>query len=557
LSHLQPLLDGLMAKSPDARPQTGAEVVRQIDALLAAAGPAVTTPLQSATRKPRGLAARNRLMIGVVGVVLAIGGIALWKFWQGHPSTEPAARGSPATGSITAPASPSGKSIAVLPFEDMSQARDQAYFSDGIAEELLNLLAQVPGLRVAGRTSALAFKDKHATVQEIGKALNVNTVLEGGVRKAGDRMRVTVQLVNVADGFQLWSQTYDRKLTDVFAVQDDIAGSVVDALKLKLLPANRPSTAKHHVPDFATYDLYLRGRQWMLGSQAADYAKAVLAFRQAVARDPAYADAYAMLGMAESFVTEASPDATAGAPGYARAMAAAERAVALDPHLGDAYAARGYLRGTNAWDWDGALADLSKAVSLDPGAAPNQLRYGFLLATLGRLPEASAALQRSTQQDPQFTPAWYWLGRIKAAQSDYEGARVALERTLAINPDYAPASKYLGILSLLQGNAAAARDIFVRQNDLPGLALAEHDLGHSAQSRQALDQFISKHAKDSPYEIAVVYAWSGDSDHAFAWLDKAVLQHQGAIALKYDPLLRNLRDDPRYPALLKKLGLPE
>ncbi|MEO6968669.1 MAG: tetratricopeptide repeat protein [Rhodanobacteraceae bacterium] len=447
-------------------------------------------------------------------------------------------------------------SIAVLPFLDLSNTRDQEYFSDGMSEELLNLLTQVPGLHVAGRTSSFSFKDKHATIAEIGKALNVTTVLEGSVRKSGERLRVTAQLINVADDYHLWSQTYDRKLTDVFAVQDDIAGAVVDALKLKLLPAQRPSTAKHHVPGFETYDHYLLGIQLLARNDPAGITRAVASLRQAVAQDPDYAAAYAGLAMAESFAVEDSPDPTIIAQGHQRAMAAAERAVTLDPTLGDAYGARGYVR-TSQWDWNGALADLVKAVALDPGEARNQLRYGYLLAALGRLPEANAALEKGTEQNPLFTPIWYTLAKVKAAQADYDGARRAAERVLAIDPDYRSASSYLGIIALLKGDPAAARAVFAKYGNPLVIALAEHDLGHPAQSQHALDQWIGQHARDDAYHIAAAFAWRGDRDRAFEWLQRAIAQHDSGIPIiKYDPLLRSLRDDPRYAALLAQLGLP-
>ena len=450
------------------------------------------------------------------------------------------------------------KSIAVLPFADMSQARDQEYFSEGMSEELLNLLTQVPGLHVAGRTSALSFKGKDTPIAEIGKALNVSTLLQGSVRKSGDRLRVTVQLVNAADGFQIWSQTYDRKEADIFAVQDDIAGAVVDALKMKLLPGLRPSSSRHHVPSFETYDQYLLGRKALISGGEGSYKAALKAFSQAVAMDPNYAQGFAALAMAESFVAEGNSDTTAAAQGYQRALAAAEQAVALDPELGDAYAARGYVRGTDYWDWSGSMADLAKAISLDPGDARNQLRYGNLLATLGRLSEARIALDKSTQQDPLFAPSWHELGLTKAAQGDYGGARAAINRVLAISPAWQAPARYLGILSLLQGDAAGARSVFAQLKSDYGLALAEHDLGNFAESKRALDQFIAVRGKDFPYVIASVYAWCGDRDQAFAWLDRAVAQHDSSIAsLKSDPLLRDLRDDVRYTALLKKLKLPE
>ena len=450
------------------------------------------------------------------------------------------------------------KSIAVLAFEDLSEAHDQGYFSDGISEELSNRLAQVAGLHVAGRSSSLSFKGKNATIAQIGKALDVAQVLEGSVRKEGDRLRVSVQLSNVADGYQMWSQTYDRKLTDVFAVQEDIAAAVVDALKLKLMSGSGAGNVQHHVPPFEVYDLFLLGTQALGRSDADSHVVAVDALRKAVAKDPDYAEAWSRLAMAESFMVEGDPDASSRAQGFRRALAAAERAVALDPGLGDAYSARGYVRAIDFWDWDGAMADSVKALAIDPGDAKNQLRHGYLLAALGRLPEAAAAYEKSIRQDPLFAPVWYQVGRVRAARGDFAGARQAMNRVLAINPDYRGATQYLGTISLLQGDATKALATYTQLQNPTAIALAEHSLGNDMESTRALAQTIAKHASDSAYGIATAYAWSGDRDQAFAWLDRAVAQHEiGLVLLKSDPLLRDLRGDPRYRALLRKLKLPE
>ncbi|MEO8160068.1 MAG: protein kinase [Arenimonas sp.] len=549
-ARLQPLLDDLMAKSADARPQTGAEVLRKIDALLGSPAPTGAAPLVVAAPKARHFA----FWPWLAAALLVLAYLGLQKFAQLSPPAHTAVAPQAASprAAAKAPTTPTdSSSIAVLPFADMSQARDQGYFSDGMSEELLNLLAQVPGLHVAGRTSTLSFKGKDASVAEIGKALKVATLLEGSVRKAGDRMRVTVQLINVADGYQIWSQSYDRNQADVFAVQDDIAGAVVDALKLKLLPGLRPSSTRHHVPNFETYDKYLLGRQ----SLSRDPAVALAAFRQAVALDPKYAAAYASLAMAESFVAEQIPDATLAGQGSRRALAAAEQAVALDPELGDAYAARGYVRSTDFWDWNGALADVEKAIRLEPGDARNQLRHGYVLSTLGRLPESRSALEKGTEQDPLFLPDWYWLGRVRAAQGDYAGARLAMNRALEIEPKFKSAANYLGTLLLLQGDAAGARAVYTQPQ---GIAMAEHDLGHEAASRKALAELIAMHAQDNAYGVAAVYAWTGNRDQAFAWLDRAVAQHDVSMtSLKFDPLLGAIRADPRYASLLKRLKLPE
>ena len=449
-----------------------------------------------------------------------------------------------------------GKSIAVLPLLNESGDSDEDYFSDGLSEELIANLAQIEGLKVIGRSSSFRFKGGGHDSKIIGEKLGVDTLLEGTVRRQGERVRIVAELVNAEDGRELWSQTYDRELKDIFAVQSGIAQAVADSLKVKLMSGSAGSATKHHVPSFETYDHFLLGRQLLTRDDAQAFAAAVAAFRQAVALDPDYAEAYSGLAMAEGFAVENNPDATVVALGRRRAMAAAERAVALDPDLGDAYAARGYLRGTNDWNWNGAEADLLKAVILDPGDGRNQLRLGYLLATLNRLSEASAALGKCVDHDPLFPPCWYWLGRLKAARGDYEGARQTMKRVLAIDPEYKAASYYMGILSLLQGDPAAAREVFVKLDKLAGLALAEHDLGHAAESKSTLDQLIAAHAMDGAYQIATVYAWSGDRDQAFAWLERAIKQHDiGLVVLTYDPLLHGLHADPRFAAFCREMGL--
>jgi TolB-like protein/cytochrome c-type biogenesis protein CcmH/NrfG len=450
-----------------------------------------------------------------------------------------------------------GKSIAVLPLLNESGDPDGDYFSDGLSEELIANLAQVEGLKVIGRSSSFRFKGGGHDSKIIGEKLGVGTLLEGTVRRQGERVRIVAELIDAADGRELWSQTYDRELKDIFAVQSGIAQSVADSLKVKLMPGKAEAAIKHHVPSFETYDHFLLGRQLLVRDDVAAYAKAVVAFRQAVALDPDYAEAWSGLAMAESFAVEDNRDATVVALGQRRAMAAAERAVALDPELGDAYAARGYLRGTNDWNWNGAEADLIKAVGLDPGDGRNQLRLGYLLSTLNRLSESSVALGKCVDHDPLFPPCWYWLGRIKAAQGDYEGARQTMKRVLAIDPEYKVASYYLGVLWLLQGNPAAALEVFVKLERPAGVALAEHDLGHAERSKAALDQLIAAHATDSAYQVATVYAWSGDREQAFVWLERAIQQHEiGLLGLTHDPLLHRLRADPRFAELCRKVGLP-
>jgi serine/threonine-protein kinase len=446
----------------------------------------------------------------------------------------------------------------VLPLQDLSVGQDQAYFSDGMAEELQSRLAQVPGLQVAGRGSSQSFKGKNATIAQIGKALAVANVLEGSVRKDGERLRITVQLSNAGTGFQIWTQTYDRKLTDVFAVQDDIAEAVVEALKLKLLGA-APATStasRRYTPRFEVYDLYLRGRGALVREDEKSLLLARDCFRKAAAMDPNYPDAFAELAMAESFVGEQTRDPVEQQAAERRAFAAAEQAVKLDPTLGDAVAARGYLR-TRAWDWEGALSDVRQSIALDPRDGRNQLRYAYLLSTLGHLDAAQAALEKGSRADPLFTPLWYWLGRIETARGDYASADRAMHRTLALDADFRPAKTYQGVLALLQGDNAKARDVFRETPRGFGLQIAEYRLAPGARTEGALRRRLVAEAALDPFGAAIGFTALGEKDAAFQLLDGVVARHESAaLGLPYEPQLRELHGDARFAALLKRMGLP-
>lgn len=462
---------------------------------------------------------------------------------------------------VTTPGAPAA-SIAVLPFIDMSQGKDQEYLSDGLAEELTNLLSKVSGLHVAGRTSSFSFKGSNVVISELGRALKVATVLEGSVRKSGEHLRISVQLVNVADGYHRWSETYDRQLTDMFKVQDEIARAVVDALKVKLMPGLLFITNQHHVPGPDAYAQFLIGRHSLNHGTPVGFELAVRAYHRAVELEPAYAAAHAGLSLAQYAAAGYSDDEIVLKQGQQQAMTAAEQAVARDPELAAAYAARGYLRGSYRWDWAGAQSDFIRALELDPADGSTHERYGRLLATLGRLPEAIAAVRKPIESDPLSSRALYMLGRFEAANNDLSAARRSLSEALALTPEHAYAPLDLGLVSLLEGNPAEARIGFsrvpVEPFRLTGLAMAEHDLGNSAASKSALDALIKAHARGYAYQIAEVYAWREEHDDAFAWLERACAQRDAGLQrLKYDPALRGLRDDPRFNALLRKMKLPE
>ncbi len=340
------------------------------------------------------------LLVGI-GVLAATPGVVWYLLPRSRPATPSSEEALRAKLDAVPPGSAiqAAPSIAALPLVNLSRDPDQEYFADGLAEELLNLLAKVPGLHVAGRTSSFAFKGKNEDLRSIGQKLNVATVLEGSVQKAGDRVRITMQLINAADGYHLWSESYDRKLTDVFAVQDEIAQAVVAALKLKLLQP--PTSRDRRTANINAFNEYLLGRQFFHRNNVDGFRRAKEAYERAVALDPDYAAAWAGLALATFWVADSAESLPAIKEGQDRAVAAAEKAIALAPDLPDGYLARGFVRVPILWDFDGSRADLERALALKPDDPDALNNYAGLIArALGRFPEGIAAARRATELDP-------------------------------------------------------------------------------------------------------------------------------------------------------------
>ncbi len=511
------------------------------------------------TDRLRKFVRRNKTVVGVTATaaaaILATIGYTL------HRETVARAKIAASTGAVSAPLvaaslSPT-HSIVVLPFVDMSEKKDQEYFSDGLSEELIELLGKTPGLRVIPRTSSFYFKARAETLETIAAQLRVANVLEGSVRKAGNRLRVTAQLIRADTSEQLWSETYDRDLRDVFKVQDEIAGAVVSALQIKLAPA-RQAANLHRTSNPEAHNQYLLGRQFFERGTLGGFRRAAEAFRKAVELDPRYAAAYAELAIAESFVADPSGDAA----GQQQALAAADKAVELAPDDADAYATRGYMRLRRTWDWRGAQADLEKALTYDSTNSALQWLYVTLLADFGRRPEAMAAAKKATELDPLSATAWLALAWNLADNRQFAAAHEALRRALEIQPESTILLASLGGLQLDEGNAteslATYRQVSDEEVRLFGVARAEHTLGHAKESQQALDQFIAKAGQAKAYDIAEIYAWRGEKDKAFEWLDRAYQQHSSDLyGVRSDASLASLRGDARFAALLRKMNLPE
>ena len=501
-------------------------------------------------------ATARKLDLIVVGLlVIAIVVVAVERFIPRTAPIPAATDAASGASSAEAPVQAAAKSIAVLPFADMSSGKDQEYFADGLSEELLNLLAKIPDLRVAARTSAFKFKGEKIDVQEVAQKLNVAHILEGSVRKSGNKVRITAQLIKAADGYHLWSETYDRTLDDIFVVQDDIAGEVVEALKVTLLGTT--SVTRSGPVDPEAYNLALQGRFFFDRRSRKDVERAVEYFRRSLERDPDYAPAWA--GLSEAYARQADNGFVPAADGYRRAREAAEKALALDPQLADAHLAMGWIHISYDWDWAAADASFREALDLEPGNA-QALRYASSQAlTLGRWNEAIDLANKAIERDP-LRPSNVGLALL-AVNRDAE-AEAAFRKALELDPDGTFRHRLLGLALLLQGKTAAALQEMEQETEenwrLSSLPLAFHALGRRSESDAALAALKSKHAGEMAYQIAEVHAFRGEADLAFKWLERAYDQRDGGLGdIKGDRLVRGLAGDPRYRALLRKLKLPE
>jgi tetratricopeptide (TPR) repeat protein len=369
-------------------------------------------------------------------------------------------------------------------------------------------------------------------------------------------LRITARLIQATNGAQLWYETYDRELKDVFDVQDEIAEEVVGQLKLTLAPMSQYSA--HRSANFEAYNQYLIGQQFFNRGNLDGYRLAIEAYQRAIALDPNYVAPYEGLTAAEFFVA----DQTGDTAGYRRAEEAADKAVVLGPEDASSHVARGFIRYTMQWDWAGAQADFEKAIALDPGDARFLQRYGELLATQGRLPEAIAVTKKALKLDPLSHSAWQTLTSYLICTRDFAAAHEASRRALEISPQSDFSLNDFGTLQLLEGKAKDALQTFRRIDNegfrLSSVAMAEHTLGHARESQQALEQMIAQHAQEAAFQIAEIYGWRGERDKAFEWLERAYRQRDGGLAdIKTDPPLDGLRGDPRYKAFLRKMNLPE
>jgi TolB-like protein len=495
---------------------------------------------------------RRAILLVALGVAAAAPGLVYFFVWPGGAGQE-AGRASPAPRGLP--------SVAVLPFADLSAQKDQEYLADGIAEEILNALAHVSGLRVPGRTSSFWFKGKGAKLTEIGRELNVRTILEGSVRKEGNRVRITAQLLDVGDGYHLWSETFDRDLTDIFKIEEEIARAVALALEVKLLAG--PDKDRRRGPSrIEAYEQYLLGQQLLNAGTTASIQAARAAFSRAVAIDDRYAAAHAGLARAHGAVAgylAQTPDEVTEAARLE--LASAERAIALDPESPEGYVARASHRLSYAWDWKGGLADLERAKALGAGELGASIEVARALSGAGKVGEGITAARRATEVDPLSVEAWTSLGRMLVNGGDPVGAEAAAHRGLQISPDNPSPNFVLGLSLWEQGKLDEALAVFDRNSfpffRLTGLSIAHHAMGRARESQAALDELVARQAMNSAFQIAGVHAVRGEPDEAFAWLERARIQHdEGLQFVGIDCLFVGLHADARWKPFLRKMNLP-
>jgi len=452
-------------------------------------------------------------------------------------------------------------SIAVLPFVDMSPAKDQEYFSDGLSEQLINDLAKVSGLKVVGRSSAFQFRGKNEDLRDVGRKLGVANILEGNVRREGNHVRITADVIKADNGVQLWSQTYDREINDIFAVQDEIARAATEALQLKLLGGNgQPVAANLRSANPEAYEAYLQAKYFSgRGQSKEDLGKALAYTDQAIKLDAKYAPAWALRSSVQNMMAEvALTDTTEG---FRRARDDAERAIALDPTLGSAYLAVATTQIFYDWDWDAADTCLTKAATLEPGSVDILRIRSYLSFVLGNLDQAAKLYEKAVALDPLRTNSYVTLGQLLYVAGRYEEAQVALQKALDLNPQATYARVILGQILIAEGKPQQALAGIEKEpsewGKLMGEILAYHALGRERDSNAALAGLIAKYDTGAGYQIAEVYAFRGESEKSFEWLERAYKQRDGGLlGIKTDPLLKNLRHDRRYTELLKKMRLP-
>jgi len=493
----------------------------------------------------------DRMIIAVLVLALAYFALDKWALAprRGDEKLHPTRAPNELTATVPA------KSIAVLPLLNESGDPNDEYFSDGLSEELIAALAQVGELKVVGRSSSFRFKDRKEELKTIGEKLGVATLLEGTVRKQGERVRIVAELINAADGIELWTRTFDRELKDIFALQQEIAAAVASSLKATLLgadqrPSANPKSAEAH-------NAYLQGRYYFQRRNLEDYRKAVGHYDEAIRLDPDYALAYAERSEAWTLIGDLTGE---GKTAWPKARIDAEKAVGIAPTLAEAHAALGWVRFFTEWKFAEGLSELKRAKELAPGNPTANDLLARVMVYLGRLGEAEKQGRQAVELDPLASAPHNNLARILWYESKLDEADAGARKAAELQPNSASSRRWQVLIAIKRGDSETALREAQLEPDgnyrLFELAVAQHARGDRPAADAALADLIA-HNKGLDYQVAQVYAVRGEREKAFEWLQVALDNHDtGMLALLVDPLLNSLRDDPRFKTLIAKMNFP-
>jgi serine/threonine-protein kinase len=498
------------------------------------------------------------IFIVLIGAAVSVGLFFLGRYTAGRATPRPASaelrRGKQ---SEVAPAVP-GKSIAVLPLLNESGDPKDEYFSDGLSEELIAALAQISGLKVIGRSSSFRFKERKEEPKAIGEKLGVSTLLDGTVRKQGDRVRIVAELVNAADGIQLWTRTFDRELKDIFAVQEEIARAVAESLKVTLLGSDERLAIKPATKNTEAHNAYLLGHYYFQRRNLDDYRKAVSYFDEAIHLDPDYALAYAERSEAWIFIGDLTGQ---GKTTWPKARSDAEKAVAIAPTLAEAHAALGYVRYFTEWKFIEGLSELKRARELSPANPTANDLLARVIVYLGKLEEAKKLARQVVELDPLAYQSQNNLARILWFEGKLDEADAVARKAAELQPAAASSHRWQVMIAVARHDGETA----LREAQLEPdegyrrfeLALAQYVRGDRPAADAALADLIATGRGQLDYQIADVYALRGETDKALEWLQVSYNSHDtGTLAIQVDPLLRELRNDPRYKNLVARMAFP-
>jgi serine/threonine-protein kinase len=459
---------------------------------------------------------------------------------------------------------PESRAIAVLPFVNSSADPENEYFSDGMTDELITALTKVEGLRVASRTSVFALKNVREDVRALGARLHVSAVLEGTVRKAGNRLRITVQLTDVSDGRTLWSERYDREMADVFAIQDEIAGTIVRTLRSTLLGELGDPTPVRYTANVRAYSLYLKGRFWWNRRTQSAIKEGIRFFEQAIQEDPGYALAYS--GLADSYALDLDYRGAPVVEGMERAKAEARKAIALDETLAEAHTSLGWVTFIYDWDWVGADREFSRAIELNPRYSTARQWHSWFLAAMGRFDEALSEGRAAIELDPLSVSIRRSMGWLQYYAHHFDGALENLRRALAMNPTSEETHRLLGLVYAQQGlydeaTASFREAVSNSESDVlsyAGLGQVAAMRGRPDEARAVLNELEERQRTRyvSPVALAMIQVTLGEVDATFELLEKAYQDRRGWLAyLRIEPILDPLRTDPRFSRLLERMRL--